>query len=90
MVCGSRAGPMNEDMLSAIKEQYLGKLNDALIDQYRNAVKHDTKNVAEWIDEFTKKNTSFDEEFPVRNVDEFIREKAKEKALDELFSGTPQ
>ena len=37
-----------------------------------------------------KIDTAFDEEFPVRNVDEFIREKAKEKALDELFSGTPE
>jgi hypothetical protein len=81
---------MNEDMLSAIKEQYLGKLNDALIDQYRNAVKHDTKNVAEWIDEFTKKNTSFDEDFPARPVQEWIDETLKRKALDELFSGTPQ
>jgi hypothetical protein len=46
----------HEDMLSAIKEEYLGKLNDALIDQYRNATTHRSENVAEWIDEFTKKN----------------------------------
>jgi hypothetical protein len=30
-------------------------------------------------------DTSFDEEFPVRNVDEYINEKVKEKALNELF-----
>jgi len=53
----------HEDMLSAIKKEYLGKLNGALIDQYRNAVKHDTINVAEWIDEFTKKNTALDDLF---------------------------
>ena len=29
--------------------------------------------------------TSFDEETPVRNVDAWIDEKVKEKALDELF-----
>jgi hypothetical protein len=46
----------NEDMLSAIKEEYLGKLNASLTDQYRNATTHRSENVAEWLDEFTKKN----------------------------------
>ena len=57
MVCGSRAGAMShEDMLSAIKEEYLGKLNALVTDQYRKATNPSTKNVAEWLDEFTKKN----------------------------------
>ena len=46
----------HEDMLSAIKEEYLGKLNASLTDQYRNATTHRSENVAEWLDEFTKKN----------------------------------
>jgi hypothetical protein len=47
----------HEDMLSAIKEEYLGKLNASLTDQYRKAAaKPGSKDVAEWIDEFTKKN----------------------------------
>jgi len=54
-----------EDMLSAIKEEYLGKLNTALVDQYRNATNPSIKNVAEWIDEFTKKNA----------LDDLFREK---------------
>jgi hypothetical protein len=47
---------MNEDMLSAIKEEYLGKLNASLTDQYRKATNPGSLNVAEWLDEFTKKN----------------------------------
>jgi hypothetical protein len=46
----------NEDMLSAIKKEYLGKATASLTDQYRKAANPSTKNVAEWLDEFTKKN----------------------------------